>query len=165
MPKTEMGEYVVGAYLKLIEHCDTVDYNVRLPSGGLDGLNELDVVGFRFGDGTAFLCEVTTHIDGVLYGSSDRDTSAKLRSKHEHQKAYAAATLERFPHKVYQFWAPRVPNGKLLDGLAELHDLEVIVNGEYTRRVRELEKLAKKTHSDTGNPFFRTLQILGALRE
>lgn len=165
MPNIEMGEYVVGAYLKLVERCDVVDYDVRLPGGGLAGLNELDVVGFCFKEGKAFLCEVTTHIDGVLYGSSSRDTLAKLRSKHEHQKVYADAMLASFPNRVYQFWSPRVPKGKLLDGLADLTDLEVIANGDYTRRVRELEKMAKKAHHDTGNPFFRALQILGALRE
>jgi hypothetical protein len=168
MANTEMGEFVVGAYLKLVEHCDVVDYNVRLPGGGLAGLNELDVVGFRFHDDTAFLCEVTTHLDGTLYGSSNGDTMAKLRSKHEFQQAYAQSQLEHFPHKVYQLWSPRVPRGKSLGALTELSTdtgLELIVNGEYARRVRELEALAKKSHHDSGNPFFRALQIVGNLRE
>ena len=43
--KTEMGEYIGGAYLKIIKKCDFVDYNVRPPTGGLEGLQELDVVG------------------------------------------------------------------------------------------------------------------------
>ena len=33
-------EYVVGAYLKLEEECDFVDFNVRPPGGGLKGLGE-----------------------------------------------------------------------------------------------------------------------------
>jgi hypothetical protein len=37
MIKTEIGEYIVGAYLKIIKKCDFVDYNVRLPLGGLKG--------------------------------------------------------------------------------------------------------------------------------
>lgn len=37
----EMGEYVVGAVLRLIENCDVVDYNVRPPGGGMAGLGEL----------------------------------------------------------------------------------------------------------------------------
>ena len=32
------GEYIVGAYLKLKLDCDFVDYNVRPPGGGLEGL-------------------------------------------------------------------------------------------------------------------------------
>ena len=61
------GEYLVGAYLKLIVGCDFVDYNVRAPGGGLAGPPELDVVGFHFKEGTVSLCEVATHIRGTLY--------------------------------------------------------------------------------------------------
>lgn len=165
MPNTEMGEYAVGAYLRLIEECDVIDYNVHLPGGGRAGLKELDVVGFRFSDGTAFLCEVSTHIDGILYGRNYEDTIATILSKHEFQKAYAAARLERFPNKAYQLWAPRVPEGKLLGALTEIDGLELVVNGEYTQRVRALEQLAAKEHHDSGNPFFRTLQILKSLRD
>ena len=64
---TDVGEYLVGAYLKLIRGCDFVDYNVRPPGGGMEGLKELDVVGIHFESRTAYLCEVTTHIRGLLY--------------------------------------------------------------------------------------------------
>jgi len=40
---TDIGEFIVGAHLQLIEECDFVDYNVRPPGGGLKGLSELDV--------------------------------------------------------------------------------------------------------------------------
>jgi len=50
---TEMGEYAVGAYLALVEHCDVVSYNVRRPGGKSEGLNELDVVGLEFKSKTA----------------------------------------------------------------------------------------------------------------
>jgi hypothetical protein len=36
MIKTDIGEYAVGAYLKIIKKCDFVDYNVRSPGGGLE---------------------------------------------------------------------------------------------------------------------------------
>ena len=58
----EMGESVVGASLEYVKKCEVVHYGVRLPSGGLGGLNELDVVGLDFGGKTAYLCEVTTHL-------------------------------------------------------------------------------------------------------
>ncbi len=32
---TYIGEFIVGAYLQLIEECDFIDYNVRPPGGGL----------------------------------------------------------------------------------------------------------------------------------
>ena len=28
---TDIGEFIVGAYLQLIEECDFIDYNVRPP--------------------------------------------------------------------------------------------------------------------------------------
>jgi hypothetical protein len=37
---TEIGKYLVGAYLK-IEGCEYVDYNVHPPGAGLKGLGEL----------------------------------------------------------------------------------------------------------------------------
>ena len=61
---------MVGAYLQLHEECDVIDYNVRPPGGGLEGLGELDVVGFNFKTDSVFMCEVTTHIRGLLYVNS-----------------------------------------------------------------------------------------------
>ena len=65
---TDVGEYIVGAYLKLILKCDIIDYNIRPPGGGLEGLHELDVLGLNFKKRTAYLCEVTTHIRGPKTG-------------------------------------------------------------------------------------------------
>ena len=44
----EIGEYVAGAYLRLCEQCDVVDYNARSPKPGRDGMSEIDVIGLRF---------------------------------------------------------------------------------------------------------------------
>ena len=85
MIKTDIGEYIVGAHLKIIKKCDFVDYNVRSPVGGLEGLNELDVVGLDFKNKTAYLCEVTTHIRGVLY-KDNITTVKKINIKYERQK-------------------------------------------------------------------------------
>jgi len=56
---TDVGEYIVGAYLQVEEGCDFVDYNIRPPGGGLEGLGELDVVGLNFKTKTAYVCEVS----------------------------------------------------------------------------------------------------------
>ena len=162
--KTEMGEYIVGAYLKLNERCDVVDYNVRPPGGGLAGLSEFDVIGLRFRDRTAIMCEVTTHIRGLLY--KDNKTSVeRIAKKHERQKEYAKEyLLSNFEVVHYQFWSPVVPLGYLTKHLAEIDGLELVINGEYVRRVDELQRLAQRLKNDTGNPFFRVLQILGNLR-
>jgi hypothetical protein len=63
------------------------------------------------------------------------------------------------------FWSPRVPRGRLLEALKTIEGLELVANADYTARVEELRGLARKTKDDTGNPFFRTLQLLECLRE
>jgi len=161
--KTEIGEYIVGAYLKEIIGCDFVDYNVRPPGGGLEGLGELDVVGLQFGGTTAYLCEVTTHIRGFLY--KDNKTSVeRIAKKHRRQREYARKHLSDFESIRYMFWSPVVPVGYLTENLAKIEGLELIINGRYKTCVDELREKARTATHDTGNVFFRTLQILERLR-
>lgn len=164
--KTEIGEYIVGAYLKLKLGCDVIDYNVRPKDKGLKGLGELDVIGLRFQDSTVYLCEVTTHLDGIQYGNT-RTTLLKLANKFERQKQYADKSLKLFPNKIYQFWAPivRPVVARPLAVLSKEKNVELIVNQEYTKRVEELMELGRNGTKDYGNPVFRTLQILQHLRK
>lgn len=162
--KTDIGEYIVGAYLKIIKGCDIVDYNVRRPGGHLEGLNEIDVLGLDFTNSKAYLCEVTTHIQGVLYKDYNT-TLKKVENKHENLKNYAAEHLKRFSinNVVYMFWAPVVPKG-ISERLNSIKGLEIVINKDYTSCIDQLRKEAKKLTHDAGNPFFRTLQILEHLR-
>jgi hypothetical protein len=162
--KTEMGEYVVGAYLKEVLGCDFVDYNVRPPGGGLEGLGELDVVGLKFGDSVAYLCEVTTHLDGLQYGTY-ATTVKRIQDKYQRQRGYAKKHLANFNKIEFMFWSPVVRVGALTKALSELGGLQVIINRDYTDRVRELQEHAKRTTRDAGNPFFRVLQLLEHLRK
>jgi|TARA_Y100000031_G_scaffold111900_1_gene123484 hypothetical protein len=130
----EMGEYLGGAYLILIEGCDFVDYGVRVPGGGLAGLNELDVVGIHFGTGTAYLCEVTTHIRGALY-KNNRETVDRIKRKYQHQRAYAELYLTQFQKHEFMFWSPYVPGGYITEHLEKVDGLKLIINGEYKRCV------------------------------
>ncbi len=154
---TEMGEYVVGAYLKLVKRCDVVDYNVRAPDGGLEGLNELDVIGFDFQQKRVYLCEVTTHIKGL-----NTTIIEKIEKKHHYQQEYAKKYLQEF-EPIFMFWSPVVPEGGV-QKLKNIEGLEVVINAEYKKRIEELRELAKKITSNVNNPFFRTLQILEHLR-
>lgn len=162
---TEVGEHVVGAYLKLIELCDVVDYNARSPGGGMAGLGEFDVVGLRFTDSTAFVCEVATHLQGLEYGKGYDDSIERIQKKLVRQRQYAEAQLKPFPNRRFMFWSPVVPRGRLVDALHRIEGLEIFVNSEYRAAVNELRERAKATASDTGNPFFRALQILERLRD
>ncbi len=161
---TDIGEYIVGAYLTIIEACQFVQYNVRAPGGGLAGLNELDVIGLNVDTGTAYICEVATHLDGLNYGAGNADTVARIAKKHFWQREYATKHLAAFPQRRYMLWAPVVPVGALTAGLGVLTDLELIVNNDYTARIDALRAVARKQTADYNNPFFRTLQILEHLK-
>jgi hypothetical protein len=162
--RTEMGEYVVGAYLRHRLKCDFVGYNIRPPSEGLEGLAELDVVGLKFAVSEAYLCEVTTHLDGLQYGTYET-TVKKVKDKVDRQKIYAEKNLQHFKTIHFMLWSPVVRKGVLTDALSEIDGLELVINQEYTRRVQELQEAAKTTTRDTGNPFFRVLQLLAHLRK
>ena len=161
---TDVGEFIVGAYLQLIEECDFIDYNVRPPGGGLKGLNELDVVGLNFNSSTAYVCEVTTHIRGVLY-KNNQETVKRIIKKHERQKEYCSKYLTDFKKRRYMFWSPVVPVGYITEHIDKIENLEVIINGEYKKRIEQLRLLAKKTTHDAKNPFFRMLQIMEHMRD
>lgn len=161
---TDIGEYIVGAYLQLGMECDVIDYNVRPPGGGLTGLTEFDVIGFNFRTETAYLCEVTTHIRGLLY-KDNKTTIERITKKHEKQKWYASEFLSNFQNIRFMFWSPVVPRGYITQELVKLPDLELVINGEYKKRIEELRKLASNTTHDARNPFFRMLQIVEHLRD
>jgi hypothetical protein len=159
-----MGEYAVGAYLKLKLGCDFVDYDVRPRGGGMKGLAELDVVGLDFLTGTAFLCEVATHLAGLEYGKGYEDSARRLQEKHLRQREYAEDHLANFDTKRFMFWSPRVPEGRLLTLLQEIEGLELVVNVKYRECMEELKEEARSSIRDIGNPFFRALQILEHMR-
>jgi len=161
---TDVGEYIVGAYLRLKLDCDFVDYNVRRPGGGLQGLEELDVLGLDFRHRCAYLCEVTTHIGGLLYGDN-QTTIKKVTWKFQRQRQYADDHLPHFTERHFMFWSPVVPRGYLTEHLQQIAGLELIINGEYKRRIQELREIAANTTHDARNPFFRILQILEHLRD
>lgn len=162
---TDIGELIVGAYLQVIVKCDVVDYNVRTKDGGLEGLGELDVIGFDFSNSTAYLCEVTTHIHGLRYGSSNEETVKKIKKKHQRQKEYAEKYLKNFKNHKFMFWSPRVPVGYMTDAFEKIDGMEFVINTEYTEKIEELKIQAGKETHDVGNPFYRMLQIMTHLKE
>jgi|SRR5579862_349569 len=159
---TEMGEYLVGAYLKFELACGVVDYNARPPGGGLQGLGELDVIGFDFANRRAYLCEVTTHLDGLLIGKGAGATIDKIAAKHRRQRVYAEQRLNDFSPR-YMFWSPVVRSG-IVELLKKIDGLELFINGTYKEAIDRLRARAKRTTSDPNNPAFRVLQILEHMR-
>lgn len=131
--------------------------------GGLEGLEELDVIGLNLKSRTAYLCEVTTHIRGIQYGDQ-RTTIERIKKKYHRQQQYGAKYLSDFSRQ-HMFWSPVVPKGFLTNALSEIDGLQCVINGEYKRRVGELQVLAAETTHDARNPVFRLLQILAHLRD
>ncbi|MDD5014234.1 MAG: hypothetical protein PHW73_03905 [Atribacterota bacterium] len=155
--RTEIGEYIVGAYLKIIKECDFVDYNVRPRGGKLEGLNELDVVGINFKSNSAYLCEATTHTTGLLI--KDYETTINtISKKYKRQREYAEKYLKNFSKHYFMFWSPFVSD-RIMKNLEKNKGLELIINEKYALCIKELKEKALKMTNDTGNPFFRMLQI------
>lgn len=160
---TEMGEYLVGAYLKLILKCSVVDYNARPAGGGIQGLGELDVIGFDFINRNVYLCEVTTHLNGLLIGGGIDNTITKLAAKHARQREYAARHLHLPDFKAhFMFWSP-VVGPHLARRLKEI-GFKLFINGTYGNAIEEVRRKARASTSDANNPAFRVLQILEHLR-
>jgi hypothetical protein len=91
-----------------------------------------------------------------------------IKDKHERQKQYVEEHLQNFEKINFMFWSPKVSVGIITKGLNELHEksgLEPIINNEYAKKVALLKEEAKKNNRDTGNPFFRILQVLDCIKE
>jgi hypothetical protein len=101
---------------------------------------------------------------GYLY-KNNRETVERIKRKHERQQQYAAKHMSQFGCIRFQFWSPVVPRGYVTDHLALIDSLELVINGEYKRRVQVLRELAAKETHDARNPVFRVLQILEHLRD
>jgi len=106
---------------------------------------------------------VITHLDGINYGNN-QTTVQKIKEKFERQQRYAQTDLVGFKNIHFMLWAPVVPRGYLTRELARIEGLELQINEEYEKCVDELRREARSTTRDTGNPFFRALQILERLR-
>jgi len=160
-----MGEYAVGAYLRLVEGCRLVSYDQKASEERGKG-EEIDVVALHSTNRTVFLCEVATHLGGINYGGGNQDTLQRLRKKFTAFRRYAS---EAFPDLKPRFmlWSPYVPTGTLTEGLEKMRqdtDIEPIINQEYSKRVRMLQDKARTDIKDRGEPFYRALQILEHLR-
>ena len=117
-----------------------------------------------------YICEVTTHILGVGYGKSYKDTIDKIKNKFITDIKYSKSILPAFS-KVFMYWAPNVPKGVISllekykkDIEKEGINFDLVINQKYAEYVNRLTALAKKDPRNTGEPSYRVLQILGHLK-
>jgi hypothetical protein len=166
MSTTDLGESLVGAYMRHIERCSIVLYN----SFFADRQGEIDVVAVKQqepgGPRLVYMCEVSTHIGGMA-----STTVAKIPAKLHRLREFADMTFPDEEHR-FHWWSPYVPEGKATieferlcgDWKAEGRSLEFIVNDDYTRRIAQLVEHARGNSSTTNEPAYRMLQMLTRLR-
>lgn len=190
--QAQPGELLVGAYHRLITGCELVSYNQRTREQG--NQMELDVLAIHSENGrqTVYACEVTTHVQGMLYvgapttnrwkdfGNDDyQHTLERIWNKFESDFEYVTNVFDTADAYVFQLWSPVVPEGHRTDGLERLGPaleaelsarldggctVELIYNEGYTDRIDTLREKAKGDSGGSGNIAFRFLQILEHLR-
>jgi len=154
----DIGESLVGAYMRHKRHCHTIAFNQFIP--GKQG--EIDVIGIS-GNGSeqqVWIAEVAIHLDGLNYGTH-AETVRKIEMK--------VATALEYSREIYQndrpvveFWAPSVSRG-LVDRLS-IPGVEFVINDAFTERVNELAVIAASGTKQYGDASFRFLQLLTHLR-
>lgn len=155
----DAGEQIVGCYLQKIELCDFVSYNIRPPGGGRGSLSELDVIGMRLRDKRVFLCEVAIHLNGFNYGKGSQQDIQRVINKYDVQRDYAANHLKDFTPE-FMLWSPFFPSsGKVYDAVNSLNGLQLVANDDFKECLNKLRSLAASETHDSGNDFFRLLQI------
>lgn len=166
----DIGENLVGSYLRYVEQCDFIVYNAQYPTVQ----SEIDVVGMRLSGGhrEIWFCEVITHIDGTLYGTYEK-TMLKLEAKILRAREFANAMFpDPADHHRFEIWSPVVPVGKLTTQFEEMErrhnddalDLHFVINGEYTARIQALIDHARTHSAATSDSAYRLLQVLTRLR-
>lgn len=162
----DIGESLVGSYLRYVEECDFVHYQTHD-----SGQGEIDVIGMRLRDRRVWLCEVAIHLAGLEYGKGYAGSRDKVRQKIDRAEEFAKKLFSD-QQTTYEFWSLRVPSG-LVTMLHELEqeyrarDLDVtfVVNEMFTERIEALRSKAAATERATAEPAFRLMQILTHLRK
>lgn len=154
----DLGESLVGAYMRQVRGCHTVAFNTFLPTAQ----GEIDVVGVANGGAgvEVWMAEVAIHLDSLNYGGYPR-TVAKIAKKVAAARTYSALVYRDLTPAV-ELWSPVVPIG-LVAALSKV-DVDLVVNDEFTMRVNELAGIAAKSTKTTGDDAFRFLQLLTHLR-
>ncbi len=163
----DIGESLVGSYLRYVRGCEFVLFNTFLP--GEQG--EIDVIAIRLGTPRdIYFAEVTTHIEGMTYGGNKK-TVEKVADKLVRAQRFAK---EKFPDDQHHFevWSPRVPVGAMTSAFATMSSefekrgdhLRFVMNRAYGDAVQELINVAKGNSEATSDPAFRLLQVLARVK-
>ena len=105
-----IGESLVGAYFRHVVGCEVVTYNNFFA----DRQGEVDIIALKRGEPrTVWLCEVTTHIGGMLIVRKGKNaTEQVIADKLERLHQFAQTTFPGKEHR-YEWWSPRGAVGAL----------------------------------------------------
>jgi len=174
-----IGETLVGDYLKVILGCDFVEFNLYTP----DVQGEIDVVGINAKDKKIYICEVATHlVTGLRYvNPKDRtsDNMERFVKKFTKNIKYADKYFPEY-EKRFMLWSPIVKNQKTgakfnqTDDIAKIKsemlkefkvDIEVISNKDYKDCLQKLRDYARQETKELKSPVLRLFQIEEKLSE
>jgi hypothetical protein len=166
-----LGERLVGDYLRYIKQCDFVDFNVYTTATQ----GEIDVIGVSNINRAAFICEVVTHLTtGIQYTKNARpDTADRLIRKFTKDIQYGKDAF--FNWSVdYMLWSPvvRRSNGSpKYDQFVHLKQMTeeifartgvkitLIINKDYVDAIDALRFFARNETKELKSPVMRFLQI------
>jgi hypothetical protein len=115
-----IGEEIVGTYLKVIFGCEFVEYNLYTE----DVQGEIDVIGVNNITKTVYVCEVAIHLaTGLQYTKNGRpDNTDRIIKKFEKDIFYANKRFESY-ERVFMFWSPVVKIPKKDTTYSQLNSL------------------------------------------
>lgn len=166
-----LGEEIVGEYLKVILGCDFVEYNLYTP----DIQGEIDVVGINAKMNIVYVCEVATHlITGLMYVKNGQPENVnRFAKKFRKNIEYTNKYFEEY-EKHFMLWSPIIKNSREGSKNNQLNDIkdikkqmkieydveiEAIINHEYQSCLDELRAFAAKETKELKSPVLRMMQI------
>lgn len=168
-----IGETLVGDYLKIILGCDFVEYNLYTP----DVQGEIDVVGINAKGKKIYICEVATHlVTGLMYVNQKEktpDNVDRFVKKFTKNIEYANKYFPEY-EKRFMLWSPIIKNQKTgakfnqTDDIAKIKteimnrfqvEIEVICNQDYMDCLNQLRDYARTETKELKSPVLRLFQI------
>lgn len=166
-----VGERLVGDYLRISKNCDFIDYNVYTR----DAQGEIDVVGIDNKTRKVYICEVAIHLTtGLQYTKNKRpDTCERLIAKFTKDIEYAERYFVGY-EKEFTLWSPIVKDSKgkieynQLDHLNRMVQeiqirkqvvVQLMINQNFHQAFMELKRYAAATSEELKSPVLRLLQI------
>jgi hypothetical protein len=168
-----IGESLVGDYLKVILGCDFVEFNLYTP----DVQGEIDVVGINAKGKKIYICEVATHlVTGLMYVNQKEKTPenvVRFVKKFTKNIEYADKYFADY-EKVFMLWSPIIKNQKTgakfnqTDDIAKIKaeiferfqvDIQVVCNQKYMDCINQLRHYAGTETKELKSPVLRLFQI------